>query len=413
MDFKDTPEEAAFREEARTWLSQNAEPLGAEEGNAGLAETDDPEVVKAAQAWQARKADAGWACVTWPTEFGGRGGTPIEQAIWDQEESRFRIPPDVFLIGLGMAGPTLMAHGTPEQQQRWLPGMLRGDEIWCQLFSEPGAGSDLAGLETRAEQKGAGWIVNGQKIWTSGAQYSKWAILVARSDPNAVKHAGLTYFVVDMETPGIDVRPIKQITGGANFNEVFLTDVWIPDENRTSGIGNGWAVAITTLMNERVAAGGGLGPGLGFRELLDLAESVSIAGRAAIEDAGVQERLADFYVRIKGLRYTRYRSLTALSRGTTPGPEGSIGKLVSAPMNQEMASFAIELQGASGGLLDEEHTPFNAGWQEAFLWSPGMRIAGGTDEILRNIIAERVLRLPPEIRVDKDRPFRDIPSGTQ
>ncbi len=411
MNFDDNPEEAAFRQEARAWLEVNTTQL--REGEAGQGfEADGEDTIGAAQAWQAKKADAGWACITWPKEYGGREATSIQSVIWGQEEARSNVPPNVFSIGLGMAGPTLMAHGTDEQKARWLPKMLRGEQIWCQLFSEPAAGSDLAGLRTRAERDGDEWVVNGQKIWTSGAHYSKWGILVTRTDPNVPKHAGLTYFVIDMESPGIEVRPIKQITGGANFSEVFFTDVRIPDTNRISEAGNGWAVAITTLMNERTSIGGGGGGGGRIRDLIELARnSTDASGRPALESAAVREKIADFYVRTKGLQYTSYRTLTALSRGQTPGPEGSIGKLVSAKMGQEMASLALELQGAAGAILDEDVAAQQAGWQQAYLWAPGMRIAGGTDEVMRNIIAERVLRLPPEPRVDKEVAFREVPSG--
>lgn len=412
MDFDDTPEEAAFRAEARSWLEKNAELRNPGEPVSGALERDDPSTIAAAQAWQARKADAGWACITWPTDVGGRGGTSIQNVIWGQEEGRFAVPPNMFMIGLGMAGPTLMVHGTPEQQRRWLPKMIRGEEIWCQLFSEPAAGSDLANLRTSAVRDGDDWIVNGQKIWTSGAHYCDWGIVVTRTDPDVRKHAGLTYFVVHMKSHGVECRPIKQISGGANFNEVFFNDTRIPDTQRISEVGNGWAVAITTLMNERSSiSGGGIGGGVGFHDLLELARSVEIDGHPAIEDGGIQERMADYFVRQKGLQFTSYRALTALSRGETPGPGGSIGKLVGAKMRQEMAALAMELQGPAGGLLDEKLTADEAGWQQAYLWAPGMRIAGGTDEILRNIIAERVLRLPPEPRIDKEVAFREIPTG--
>ena len=414
MDFDDTREEAAFRAEARSWLEANASPLEPGETNPGLGESDDPDTIRAAQAWQAKKADAGWACITWPEAYGGRGGSPIQSVIWGQEEGKFRVPPNVFGIGLGMAGPTLMAHGSDMQQQRWLPKMLRGEEIWCQLFSEPAAGSDLAGLRTRAERDGDDWVVNGQKIWTSGAHYCKWGILVARTDPNVPKHAGLSYFVVDMESPGVEARQIRQISGGANFNEVFFTDARIPDANRISEVGNGWAVAITTLMNERSSIGsGGIGGGGGVKDLIALAREARDERGALLENARIRERIADYYVRTKGLQFTSYRTLTALSRGETPGPEGSIGKLVAAKMRQEMASLAIELQGLAGASLAPNLAAQDGAWQDAYLWAPGMRIAGGTDEILRNIIAERVLRLPPEPRVDKEPAFRDVPSGSQ
>jgi len=413
MDFNDTPEEAAFRTEVRSWLEANAERRAPDETGADtLSERTDDATVKAAQAWQAKKADAGWVCITWPVEYGGRGGTPIQSVIYRQEESKFRTPPDIFGIGLGMCGPTVLAHGTDAQKKRWIPKLVRGEEIWCQLFSEPSAGSDLAGLRSSAVRDGDDWIVNGQKIWTSGAHYCEWGIVVTRTDPSVRKHAGLTYFVVDMKSPGVECRPIKQISGGANFNEVFFNDARIPDTQRISEVGNGWAVAITTLMNERSSiGGGGVGGGVGFRDLLDLARSVDIDGHPAIEDGAIQERMADYYVRQKGLQFTSYRALTALSRGETPGPGSSIGKLVAAKTRQEMASLAMELQGAAGGLLDAELTADEAGWQLAYLWAPGMRIAGGTDEIMRNIVAERVLRLPPEPRIDKEVAFREIPRG--
>ncbi|MEE9279116.1 MAG: acyl-CoA dehydrogenase family protein [Myxococcota bacterium] len=408
MDFSDTPEEAAFRAEASAWLEANAELLAPGESANPFAER--AEGVEEAQAWQAKKADGGWACISWPTEYGGRGGTAIQNVIWGQEESRFRVAPNIFGIGLGMGGPTIMTHGTPEQKQRWLPKMLRGEEIWCQLFSEPSAGSDLAGLRTRAERDGDEWVINGQKIWTSGAHYSQWGLLVARSDPNVVKHAGLTYFIVDMHSPGIEIRPIKQINGASGFNEVFFTNVRIPDENRISEVGNGWGVSITTLMNERASIGGG-GGGAGLDDLIALARSTTIGGRRALDDTSVRHRLADFYVRTKGLQYTGYRALTALSRGQTPGPENSIGKLVGAKMRQEQASLALDLQGEAGVVMDPEAVSGGGVWQTAYLGAPGGRIAGGSDEIMRNIIAERVLRLPPEPRVDKQIAFREIPSG--
>ena len=412
MDFDDSPEEAAFRAEARAWLEANA-PLGHPTRTSGMiGERDDPATIEAAKTWQARKADAGWACLTWPSEYGGRGATPIQAVIWGQEEARFRVPPNVFAIGIGMAGPTIMAHGTPEQKRRWLPKMARGEEIWCQLFSEPAAGSDLAGLRTRSVRDGDTWVVNGQKIWTSGAHYSDWGILVTRSDFDAPKHAGLTYFVVDMKSPGIEVRPIKQITGAANFNEVFLADVRVPDQNRLSEPGNGWAVAITTLMNERAAiGGGGIAGGGTVTDLLALARVARDDHGPLMKSSAVRERIADFYVKTKGLEYTSYRTLTALSRGQTPGPESSIGKLVAAKMRQDMAFFAMELQGLAGAAADREAAWDGAAWQQSYLWAPGIRIAGGTDEIMRNVIAERVLGLPPEPRVDKGLRFRDIPSG--
>jgi alkylation response protein AidB-like acyl-CoA dehydrogenase len=412
MDFEDTPEEAAFRAEARTWLDANAEKMSQDEAPAGLlSEEEGGGGVKRAQAWQAKKADAGWACITWPKEYGGRAATAIQSVIWNQEEGRYKTPPNIFGIGQGMLGPTIMAHGTDEQKDLYLNKMLRGDEVWCQLFSEPAAGSDLAGLRTSAVRDGDDWVVNGQKIWTTGAQFCKWGMIVTRTDPSAVKHAGITYFIVDMEAPGVEIRPIKQISGGTGFNEVFFTDVRIPDENRVGAVNDGWRGAITTLMNERSSIGGG-GGGAGTRELLRLAKACTRNGKPAIEDSQVRQTIADFYVRSKGLAYTGSRTLTAISRGTTPGPESSIGKLVGAPLRQDMAAFACELQGLSGASSDPSVAFDDAIWQETWLGSPGLRLAGGTDEILRNIIAERVLGLPAEMRADKGVPFAEIPKGS-
>jgi len=410
MDFKDTPEEAAFRDEARAWLDANAERLQPGEAAAALEGRADPTLIQRAQAWQAKKADAGWACITWPREYGGRGATPIQSVIWNQEESHYKTPPNVFGIGQGMLGPTIMVHGTDEQKTRYLRPMLRGEEIWCQLFSEPSAGSDLAGLRTSAVRDGDDWILNGQKIWTTGAQYSKWGMIVTRSDPTAEKHKGITYFIVDMQSPGIEIRPIKQINGMSMFNEVFFTDVRISDRNRVGGVNDGWRGALTTLMNERHSIGGGAG-GPDFGDLLRLARDTDWGGRPALADHDVRQRLARFYIRARGLQYTSYRTQTALSRGQTPGPESSIGKLVGAPLRQEMARLAIDLQGAAGAMLDQDLSPDDALWQHTYLGAPGLRLAGGTDEILRNIIAERVLGLPPEIRADKGMPFKDIPTG--
>jgi alkylation response protein AidB-like acyl-CoA dehydrogenase len=411
MHFEDTPEEAAFRVKARAWLEANAELRGPDDAAVDLlGERADEETIRKAKEWQGKKADAGWACLTWPKEYGGQGLGRMENVIFGQEESKFRVPPNIYAIGHGMLGPTLIAHGTEEQKTKYLPNMIRGSEVWCQAFSEPDAGSDLAALRTSAVRDGDEWVLNGQKIWCTGAQYCDWGMLPARSDPNATKHAGLTYFIVDMHTPGIEIRPIKQINGGQAFNEIFFSEVRVPDSNRIGAEGDGWGVAITTLMNERLSIGAG-GMGGRFRDLLRLARESRRNGKPAIEDSAVRQKLADIYIRSKGIQYTGYRALSALSRGDTPGPEGSIGKAVGAPLLQEIAAFAVELQGPMGGLLDPAIAPQEASWQELYLSAPGMRIAGGTDEILKNIIAERVLQLPPEIRVDKNKPFRDIPTG--
>ena len=423
MDFNDSPQEAEFRKEAHDWLSKHAKPrsdsgnmmsmFAESEGGDSRGEAE-WEMVRRAQEWQKLKADAGWAGITWPKKFGGRGGNIMQQVIWGQEEAKFETPPNIFMIGIGMAGPTIQAHGTNEQKERYLKPMLRGEEVWCQLFSEPGAGSDLAGLRTRAVKDGDDWVVNGQKVWTSGAHYSKWGILVTRSDPTAPKHKGLTYFIVDMESPGIEIRPIKQITGGANFNEVFFNDVRIPDENRLGAPGQGWSVAITTLMNERMSiggGGGGLGGDMGLSEVLGALKTTYIDGKPAIEHEAVRQKLAEFMARFKGLELTGYRTLSALSQGAMPGPEGSIMKLAMGLLAQEMAALIMELQGAANVLTDKDETLMGAMWQQVYLGIPAIRIAGGTDEIQRNIIGERVLGLPPDVRLDKGVPFNEVPTG--
>jgi alkylation response protein AidB-like acyl-CoA dehydrogenase len=411
MDFNDTPEEAAFRAEASAWLEANASLRGPDDTPTDvLSERTTPEALAASKAWQKKKADAGWACISWPKEYGGREATAIQSVIWGQEESKYNTPSNIFAIGTGMCGPTILAHGNDDQKQKWIPKLLSGEEVWCQLFSEPSAGSDLAGLRTTAVKDGNDWVVNGQKIWTTGAQFCDWGILVVRTDPNAKKHAGLSYFIVDMHSPGIEIRPITQINAGQGFNEVFFNDVRIPDANRLSEVGNGWAVAITTLMNERASIGGG-GTSGSLGDLIELAEETEINGKPAIEDSAVRERLADFYVRSRGVQYTGNRTLTALSRGTTPGPEASLGKLVGAVLAQDMAAFGIELAGISGMVADHRHAVSDGTWHEMYLAIPGLRIAGGTDEVLRNIIAERVLGLPPETRADKGVAFKDVPTG--
>jgi acyl-CoA dehydrogenase len=409
MNFDDTPQEAEFRAKARAFLDKHLKRLdpNAPAGDEFEKETQDD--IARAKAWQATKYDNGWAVLTWPKEYGGQGLGRLENVIFNQEEAKYQLPPPIYGIGHGMLGPTLMAHGTQAQKDRFLKEMARGQVVWCQLFSEPAAGSDLAGLRTTAVRDGDDWIINGQKIWSTGAHFSDWGMIVTRHDPNVPKHDGLTYFIIDMHAPGVEVRQIKQINGGSGFNEVFFTNVRVPDSQRLGGVGEGWKVAITTLMNERVSIGAGQGAGR-VRDLFRLARKVKRNGRPAIQDSAVRQKLADYFVQSKGLQYTGYRTLSAISRGATPGPEGSIGKAVGAPLSQQMASFASELQGAAGGLLDPVAP--DVSWMEGYLASPGIRIAGGSDEIMRNIIAERVLGLPAEWRADKGIPFRDVPTGT-
>ncbi|MGE0625945.1 MAG: acyl-CoA dehydrogenase family protein [Pseudomonadales bacterium] len=402
MDFNDTAQEAEFRKEARAWLKANRPKKKELEGL---------NYIEQAKLWQKRKYDAGWACITWPKEFGGRGASPIENVIWNQEESRFDLPGGVFAIGQGMAAPTLMTWANDETKKRFLPKLASGEEIWCQLFSEPAGGSDLAALRTRAVKDGDEWVINGQKIWTSGAHYSDYGILVLRTDPSVPKHKGLTYFWIDMKSPGIEIKPIRQISGDANFNEVYFTDVRVSDSQRLGAEGQGWQVAITTLMNERASIGGG-GGGVGVRSVFELAQKVEIDGKPAIRNPAVRAKLADWYCQESGLKYTSWRTLSALSRGETPGPENSIGKLVGAPKAQDMASFAIDLQEMGGILRDPKLSEAAALYQETYMSIPGLRIAGGTDEIMANIIAERVLGLPQDVRVDKGIPFSEVPTGS-
>jgi len=309
-----------------------------------------------------------------------------------------------------MCGPTMMVYATEEQKKQHVPAMARGDHVWCQLFSEPAAGSDLAGLRMRSELDGDEWIINGQKIWTSGAQYSDYGILVTRSDPTVPKHQGLTFFFLDMKSPGVEIKPIKQISGGANFNEVYFTDVRIPDSQRLGEVGGGWGVSITTLMNERLAVGSAGGPD--FDDIFKLAQAVEIDDEPAIKNHAIREKLATWYCQMSGLKYTKFRTQSALSRGETPGPEASIAKVVSAVKLQDISSFGIDLLDMGGVIVDENLVPDRAMFQAAYLSSPGLRIAGGTDEVLRNIIAERVLGLPQDIRVDKGIPFSEIATSS-
>lgn len=412
MDFQDTPEEAAFRAEARAWLEANAAPRrDGQDGGLFAERSDEAAYLARSREWQAKKYDAGWAGITWPKEYGGRGGTPIQQIIWNQEVANFDAPEAVFGIGIGMGGPTVMTHGSPELKAKLLPRLLRGDDIWCQLFSEPSAGSDVAASKTRAVRDGDEWVVNGQKVWTSGAHYSQWGMLLARTDPDVPKHRGLTYFMLDMSTPGVEVRPLKQMTGSANFNEVFFTDVRIPDSNRVDEVGNGWRVALTTLMNERMSIGtGGNGGATDVLRLIELAKKRTLNGRPAIENSVIRQELMQLYIWAEGMRFTGYRALTAISKGQIPGPEGSIGKLATARLGTRAADLALAIMGGDG-MLHRGDAESNGLWQLALLGNPAMRIAGGSDEIQRNIIGERVLGLPGEPRVDKDVAFRDLVSG--
>jgi alkylation response protein AidB-like acyl-CoA dehydrogenase len=405
MDFNDTPEEAAYRAQVRQWLEANAPKRAAGDDPEGGGDT-----MAASKAWQARKAAAGYAQITWPKEWGGQGGNPIQQVIFNQEEAKHPIPPNPFQIGLGMCVPTVMTFADEDTKKRFVGPALRGEEIWCQLFSEPSGGSDVAASRTRAVRDGDEWVINGQKVWTTGAQFSDFGIVITRTNPDAPKHKGLTMFWVDMKDPGIEVRPIHQMSGGSGFNEVYFTDVRVKDSQRLGAVDDGWKVSLVTLMNERLAVGGA--SGAGWAQFMEAARNIAgFDGAPALKDQALREKLADWYVQAEGLKHTRNRTMTALSRGQTPGPESSIGKIISAVQMQDLANTAIEMLDQYGIINDPELSPLRGAFQSSALFAPGLRIAGGTDEILKNIIAERVLGLPGDIRVDKDVPFKDMPTG--
>jgi acyl-CoA dehydrogenase len=411
MNFDDTPQEAAFRAEARAWIAANAPKQYEDElkrASLGRIQLKSNNILEVAKAWQKKKADAGWAVPHWPKDYGGRGASPIERVIWQQEEGVFGKLGALFIIGHGMCGPTMMAYAAEDQKRHYLPPLASGEHIWCQLFSEPAGGSDVAGLRTRAEKDGSDWVINGQKIWTSGAHYSDYGILITRTDPTVPKHKGLTMFFLDMKSPGVEVKPIKQANGQSEFNEVYFTDVRIPDAQRLGAVGDGWNVSLTTLMNERMAIGSNMATGV--PELFEFASNLMLDDGPAIDDRAVRSKLANWAVRASGLKYTSFRAISALSKGERPGPENSIGKLVAGSMLQDVATYALDLQGAAGVLSGPDDAEAAGKFQAMLLRSPATRVEGGTDEILRNIIAERVLGLPGDIRVDKDVAFNQIPT---
>ena len=375
MDLTLSPSEASFRDELRAWLAAN-DPGREPEGDlAGF---------EFRRAWQRQLHDAGWAGVSWPKEYGGRGATLVEQAIYNEEFVRAQAPSAANVLGLAMGGPTVIAHGTEEQKQRYLEPILSAEEIWCQGFSEPGSGSDLASVKTRAVRDGGQWVVTGQKVWTTLAHHAKWCMLVARTDPDAPKHQGLTYFLMDMEQDAVQVRPLRQITGEAEFNELFMEEARVADENIVGGEGNGWAVAITTLMHERATLAFGLQIAV-KRALSQLIDETKESGAAA--DPQVRDRLAQLYIEAEVLRLNAYRGLTAIMRDGVPGPEGSLGKWQWAEVNQALTELAMDLRGPRAVLYDET-------WTFRFLRARANSIEGGTTEILKNIVAERVLGLP-------------------
>ena len=403
MDIDDTPEEAAFRAETRDWLDAHAIPKGhPDDFSLGLwtGAYDEETYIRRCQLWQRTLFDGGWAGITWPKAYGGRGGRPIQQVIFNQEQARYGVSSGAFMISIGMAGPTVLVHGTDEQKDRFLPPMLRGDEMWCQLFSEPGAGSDLAALATRADPDGDEWVVTGQKVWTSSPDRARWGMLLARTDTGVPKHGGIGYFLLDMATPGIEVRPLRQMTGESHFSEVFLDNVRVPASNLLGEPGDGWRIAQTTLNSERSSIAGGTGATA--EGLVALARAVGATG-----DPLARQRLVDAHIRYELLRFLRYRSQTALSQGRRPGAEASVMKLAFARYMKALTEAAIGVQGAHG-LLAGDDVVDDGMWLRRFLHSPSLRIAGGSDQVQANIVGERALGLPPEPRQDKEVAFRDL-----
>ena len=390
MDLTLSPSEEEFRDEVRCWLQENHP--GPEPEGAGL-----DEIMTFRRAWQLKLHEAGWAGISWPKEYGGRGATMIEQAIFAAEATRQEAPAPANVLGLAMGGPVVIAHGTDEQKARYLEPILTGEEIWCQGFSEPESGSDLASLKTRAVKDGDEWVVTGQKVWTTFAQYAKWCMLVARTDPDAPKHQGLTYFLMDMEQDAVQTRPLVQITGEGEFNEVFFEEARVPDANVVGGVGNGWAVAITTLMNERAGLAFGaisqIQNSLG--RLSKLARETRSNGACAADDSYFRQRIAQLHIEVETMRLNAYRGLTKTMQSGIPGPEGSLGKWQWADINQDLTELALEIEGAYSTLArGSEHAVAGGAWQYSFLRSRANSIEGGTTDILKNIIAERVLGLP-------------------
>jgi alkylation response protein AidB-like acyl-CoA dehydrogenase len=375
VDLTLSPSEQEFRDELRTWLGQN---------HPG----EDPPGEDAAfdhrRAWQRTLFDAGYGGLSWPQEYGGRGATLVEQAIFGEEMARARAPQPANVLGLVMGGPVVITHGTDEQKQRWLRPILTGEEIWCQGFSEPESGSDLASLKTRAVKSNGEWIVTGQKVWTTFAHKAKYCMLVARTDQDAPKHQGLTYFILDMEQDAVQVRPLHQITNEPEFNELFIEEARIPDENVVGGVGNGWGVSITTLMNERAGLGAAAAAAVrvALEDLYQLARDKGVA-----DDPVIRQQIAQLTIEVELLRLNSWRGLTAIMKKGVPGPEGSLPKWQWSDLNQALTELAVDI-------LGEEGAAWESPWTYRFLRARANSIEGGTTEILKNIIAERVLGLP-------------------
>jgi len=394
VDLNDSPQQAEFRTKVRSWLEEHkAEaPPRAPVG-------DEDAYIQARREWQGKLAEAGLAGVTWPKEFGGQGLGPIEQVTVNQEIGRAGVPGILDVIGVGMLGPTIIAHGTDEQKGRYLGPMLHGDEVWCQLFSEPAAGSDLAGIQSRAREDDGGFLLNGQKVWTTNAQFASFGLLLARTDADVPKHKGLTMFVVPMDAEGATVRGLRQISGEAEFNEVFFDDVRLGPENVVGGVGNGWTTALTTLMFERLTIGLG-SEGMGYRA--DRFSAAIASDPDAVRDPEVRQRLGELASELIALRFLGYRTLTALQKGQIPGPESALAKITT--VNAAIAATDLIADVIGPDALDDERSE----WAYAISFLPGLKSAGGTEEILRNTVGERVLGLPPEPRLDKGVPFSEL-----
>jgi alkylation response protein AidB-like acyl-CoA dehydrogenase len=393
MDLNDTPEQAAYRAEARAWLDAHKHEAPPRSGS-----TEDSQWVDARRAWQRKLAEAGLAAVTWPTEYGGRGLGPIEQVTVNQEIQRAQVPGILDVIGIGMLGPCLIAYGTEEQKSRHLGPLLHGDEVWCQMFSEPAAGSDLAAIQTRARENEDGtWTLNGQKVWTTNAQFASFGMMLARTDSDVPKHKGLTMFIVPMDASGVTVRGLRQISGEAEFNEVFLDDVVLDENAVVGGVGNGWGTALTVLMYERLTIGFGSDS---FGSPASLAATIA-ADDEARTDSDVRLRLGEVIAEFAAVRFNGYRALTALSKGQIPGPEAGLAKVT-------MVNAAIHATDLAADVIGPDALEAENEWSYLISFLPGLKSAGGTEQILRNTIGERVLGLPPEPRLDKGIPFSEL-----
>ena len=388
MDLSYSPQEEQFRTELRTWLERNPP---------GVAPEDLDEWVQFGKRWQRRLYDAGWCGIAWPKEYGGRGATLIEQVIFQEEMARARAPLLINLAGLTMGGPVLIAHGTDAQKRRYLKPLLAAEEIWCQGFSEPNAGSDLAALKTRAVLDGDDFVVNGQKVWTSFARYADWCMLLVRTDPDAPKHRGITFLLADMHRPGVTVRPLKQINGAEDFNEVFFEDVRVPRANVIGQINGGWDIAITTLMHERATLtfSRQLQSRAALDDMIRFSRDWHRNGRPVLGDPLIRQHVAQAVIESAAIRYTAYRSLTKTLRGGVPGPEGSIEKLFWSEMYQRQLETALAIEGPYAQLLKgSAYAPVDGEFAFLYLYSRGRTIAAGSSEVQRNIVAERVLGLP-------------------